>query len=150
MKQQDQLVAALKLLGGPSVLGRLPQGPIEIHHLIADGLPVEALVHLLGSLTAIAPSDALGTVIAISGTAAKRHRKEGKRLNARQGESVWRFANLLAQASCVFGSQEEAERWLLTPAVGLDHHRPFDLMTTGLGAGVVARHLARIDYGIYA
>jgi hypothetical protein len=43
---------------------------------------------------------------------------------------------ILAKATAVLGSQEEAELWLEHPAIGLDQHRPIDRE----GVKVVAAH----------
>jgi hypothetical protein len=44
-----------------------------------------------------------------------------------------KFAEILAKATEVFGSQEEAEQWLQRPATGLDQRRPIDLLTNACG-----------------
>jgi putative toxin-antitoxin system antitoxin component (TIGR02293 family) len=54
----------------------------------------------------------------------------------------------LAKASAVFGSQGEAERWLVRPAIGLNQHRPIDLLATPAGMEVVDEILQRLEYGV--
>ena len=66
-----------------------------------------------------------------------------------ESERVWRFAEILAQATRVFGSQVEAERWLSHPAIGLEGRKPIELLTTHPGARLVAQYLTRIEYGVY-
>ena len=55
-----------------------------------------------------------------------------------------------AKASDIFGSQEEAERWLDSPAIGLNQHRPIDLLATPAGLEIVEDYLTRIEYGVYS
>lgn len=43
---------------------------------------------------------------------------------------TWLFAETLAKATDVFGTQERAEEWLAKPAMGLDRRRPIDLLQT--------------------
>ena len=58
-------------------------------------------------------------------------------------------AEILAKATRVLGSQEEAEQWLKRPAIGLDRRRPVDLLTTPAGAKLVETYLGRLEYGVY-
>jgi hypothetical protein len=62
-----------------------------------------------------------------------------------ESERVWRFAEVLAQATSVFGSQAEAERWLGQSVIGLDHRKPIELLRTHPGARLVSEYLTRID-----
>ena len=59
------------------------------------------------------------------------------------------FAEILTKATRVFGSQDEAERWLKRPAIGLDQKRPVDLLTTPAGVKLVEDHLERLEYDVY-
>jgi putative toxin-antitoxin system antitoxin component (TIGR02293 family) len=56
---------------------------------------------------------------------------------------------ILAKATRVLGSQEEAEQWLKRPAIGLNRRRPIDLLTTRVGAKLVEIYLGRLEYGVY-
>ena len=47
------------------------------------------------------------------------------------------------------GSIAAAERWLMTPAMGLDQRRPVDLMQTIDGIAQVTQLLLRMRYGVY-
>jgi putative toxin-antitoxin system antitoxin component (TIGR02293 family) len=59
------------------------------------------------------------------------------------------LAEILARATQVFGSQEEAEQWLERPAMGLDNNRPLDLLDTPAGVEMVEDFLTRLEYGVY-
>ena len=60
-----------------------------------------------------------------------------------------KFAQILTKATAVFGSKQEAERWLEQPAIGLDQRRPIDLLATLNGAEIVEDFLARLEFGVY-
>ena len=50
-----------------------------------------------------------------------------KRLIREQSVRMWKFAEILAKATKVFGSRREAEQWIKRPATGLDQRRPIEL-----------------------
>jgi len=53
------------------------------------------------------------------------------------------------KATEIFGSQEEAERWLDRPALALGGNRPINLLSTPAGIELVESHLERIEFGVY-
>ncbi|MGF7207790.1 putative toxin-antitoxin system antitoxin component (TIGR02293 family) [Skermanella aerolata] len=69
--------------------------------------------------------------------------------NSEQSGRTCKFAETLAKAAAVLGSQEEAERWLERPAIGLDQRRPIDLLSTPAGVEMVENLLERLEYGVY-
>jgi putative toxin-antitoxin system antitoxin component (TIGR02293 family) len=81
----------------------------------------------------------------------QRRRKDAahSHLSPEQSSRTWRFAEVLAQATEVLGSQSAAERWLESPAIGLENRRPLDLLATDAGAEAVRTYLTQIDYGVY-
>lgn len=60
-----------------------------------------------------------------------------------------KFAEILAKATELFGSRQEAEHWLERPAIGLNRHRPIDLLATPAGAELVKTFLAQIEFCVY-
>jgi putative toxin-antitoxin system antitoxin component (TIGR02293 family) len=58
-------------------------------------------------------------------------------------------AKILAKAYAIFGSQEDAERWLRSPAIGLNRQRPIDLLAIRAGAEIVETFLSQLEYGVY-
>jgi putative toxin-antitoxin system antitoxin component (TIGR02293 family) len=55
-----------------------------------------------------------------------------------------------AQAAEELGSAEAAEKWLMTPAMGLEQRRPIDLMHTMDGIALVTQLLSRMHFGVYS
>lgn len=145
-----KLREAAELLGGAETLSRLPESSLDAHELLARGLPPRALEHLLDHLLVLKPSDALERAIGMSGRTLQRRRQvQTKLLDTNQSIRTWVFAKILGRATAVFGSQEEAERWLESPAMGLDRWRPLDLLATSEGAELVEDFLDRLEYGVY-
>lgn len=80
----------------------------------------------------------------------RRKDTPSKPLSQEQSGRTWKFAEILAKATDVLGSQAEAEQWLERPAIGLDQRRPIDLLSTPAGIELVEDYLERLEYGVYA
>jgi putative toxin-antitoxin system antitoxin component (TIGR02293 family) len=57
--------------------------------------------------------------------------------------------SVLAQATKLFGSKEDAEAWMGRPALGLGGHKPIDLLSTPAGMKLVENFLVQMEYGVY-
>jgi putative toxin-antitoxin system antitoxin component (TIGR02293 family) len=142
-----------KLLGGRSVLRRLIHDEVEAHLRIVEGIPTRAMLRLIADLHVLTT----GSVLLVMRMSARNfhRRKEAAEKNPAasltvdEGSRLWKFTELLAQATRTLGSQEAAERWLNNPQIGLDGKRPVELLTTTPGAELVADLLTRMDYGVY-
>ena len=149
MEAQD-LQRVSDLLGGASVLRRTPSSQLEAHELILDGLPGAALQHLLRTLTILDRTISLESAVGMSRrTFQRRKDAPAEPLSKDQSQRTWDFAEVLAKATNVLGSQAEAEEWLGRPAVGLNGRRPLDLLATSAGARLVQEFLDRLEYGVY-
>jgi putative toxin-antitoxin system antitoxin component (TIGR02293 family) len=143
-----QRVAAL--LGGPRVLRRRLDSALDTHDLLTAGLPAPALRYLVTHLRIIQSAGSLEKAIGMSLRTYQRHRDGDTRpLSAEQSGRTWKFAEILAQATAIFGSQEEAEQWLERPAMSLGRRRPIDLLASPAGVELVQDHLTRLEYGVY-
>ena len=141
--------AVAELLGGRRILKQTIGNALAAHELIGAGLPGEALTYLEGRLTvldAIAFEKAIGMSLR---TLQRRRADPNQALSVEQSGRVWKFAEILAKASEVMGSQRDAEEWLSEPAIGLNGYRPLDLLTTSAGADLVENFLGQIEYGVY-
>lgn len=140
-----------KLLGGRDILRRDVDGPLDAHELLQDGLPARALTHLVDHVQLLRSSDQFEKAVGMSQRTLQRRREALDRpLNPEQGGRTWKFAEVLAKATAVFGSQTEAEQWLQRPAMGLNQRKPLDLLSTAAGIEAVEEHLGRLEYGVYA
>lgn len=144
-----QRVAAL--LGGTRILGRSLEDPLDAHEMLLRGLPGRALTHLIGCLVILRPSASLDKAVGMSvRTFQRRKERPEKPLSQEQSGRTWKFAEILAKATDVLGSQDEAEHWLERPAIGLDGRRPIELLATPAGVELVEQLLTRLEYGVYA
>jgi putative toxin-antitoxin system antitoxin component (TIGR02293 family) len=139
------------LLGGARILSRRLTSALDAHELLLQGLPASAVDHLVGSLIIIGKNESLEKAVGMSVRTWQR-RKDAplKPLTQEQSGRAWKFAEILARATDVLGTQEEAEQWLERPAIGLDQRRPLDLLGTPAGVELVEDHLQRLEYGVYA
>jgi putative toxin-antitoxin system antitoxin component (TIGR02293 family) len=148
--QAGELRRVVDLLGGERVLRRRLTSPLDAHELLVQGLPGKALAYLLDSLVAIQKDASLERAVGMSlRTVQRRKVAPMKRLNQEQSGRTWKFAEILAKATAIFGSREEAEQWLERPATGLDRRRPIDLLATPAGVEIVEDFLTRLEYGVY-
>lgn len=138
------------LLGGDRILRHALHGPLDAHEMLLEGLPGTALTHLLDNLVVLRPTAALQKAVGMSlRTVQRRKDAPATRLSQDQSDRTWKFAEILARATAVFGSQREAEEWLERPAMGLDQRRPIDLLATTAGTEMVETFLQRLAYGVY-
>ena len=55
----------------------------------------------------------------------------------------------LHKAIQVFGSVDNARRWMREPAIGLDQQIPARLVSTAAGAELVDTYLDQIEYSVF-
>lgn len=144
------LARTAELLGGARVLTHVPTSPIEAHDLVERGLPGRALDHLWKVLSEHDATGVFESGVGMSVRTLQRLRKKpGGRLDRAQSGRAWQFVRILVRAADVLGSLDEAQRWLETPALGLEGRRPIDLLSTPDGVEMVETLLLRMDYGVY-
>lgn len=143
-----QRVAAM--LGGAKILQRELRSPLDAHEMLLQGLPGRALSYLVENLVVLGRTASLEKAIGMSlRTFQRRKDAPSKPLSQEQSGRTWKFAEILAKATDVLGSQDEAEHWLERPAMSLDQRRPIDLLATPAGVELVEDLLGRIEHGVY-
>jgi putative toxin-antitoxin system antitoxin component (TIGR02293 family) len=146
----DQVVLGrtVEILGGKAAFPHPIRSRLEAHDALRVGLRSVALQFILETL-ALDKAD-LTKAIGISLRTLQRYREEpGRLLSPEQSGRAWKFAEVLARATEVFGSRAEAERWLERPAIALDQRKPIELLSTPTGVEMVEDHLTRLEYGVY-
>ena len=123
--------------------------PLQAHDLVTKGLPVVAARELMASFHII-DRNAVLRAVGISERTLQRGKAAGKLLDANASDRAMRLASVAEQAIDVLGSQAAAERWLSTPAMGLDQRIPIDLLQSSEGTDLVRTLLTRMDHGVYA
>jgi putative toxin-antitoxin system antitoxin component (TIGR02293 family) len=143
--------AAFELVGGTDVFDASPENALDVHDLIASGIPGRALMSFIESLPGLRRSAVFEQALGMSmRTYQRRQEAPDAILSSEQGARLWKLAEILANAAALFGSLGEAENWLGEPAIGLDDRRPIDLLATPAGIGLIEEYLGRLRYGVYA
>jgi putative toxin-antitoxin system antitoxin component (TIGR02293 family) len=145
-----ELQRVADLLGGRRVLRHSLNSPLDAHEMLVRGLPGNALKHLIDNLLVLKKTGPLERAVGMSLlTFQRRKSAPAKPLSQEQSGRAWKFAEILAKATSMMGSQEAAEQWLERPAIGLDQRRPIDLLSTPAGVELVETFLERLEYGVY-
>jgi len=147
--EDDTVKSVVKLLGGKRVLRKTVATPLDAHDLILNGLPSAALLHLADTIVGLQVEQVLRRAIGVSIRTLQRRKENPQPLSEEQGGRTWNFAEVLAQATRVFGSQAEAERWLNSSVLALSGRRPIDLLATPTGVEMVKTLLTQLEYGVY-
>jgi putative toxin-antitoxin system antitoxin component (TIGR02293 family) len=143
LSETAQIVA---LLGSPKALRGVHDQIDKLLEAVRRGLPtstVDALADSLGvQRTAVAD---LANVSIRTLT-----RKRDGVLDATASDRVMRVARILAFATRVLGSRENAARWMNTPNRALNAVPPIALLDTDLGTQEVEAVLGRIVHGVFS
>jgi putative toxin-antitoxin system antitoxin component (TIGR02293 family) len=141
---------AVEVLGGAKVLRHRVDTSLDAHDLLKQGLPARALDHMVDRVALLHDPRNFATALGMSPrTRQRKQAGQVQRLNRAQSDRTWKFAEVLARATEVFGSQERAEQWLVRPAIALDRRTPLELLDTAVGVEMVEDLLIRLDYGVY-
>ena len=151
MPANPEVARTFALLGGPENVHTQVITGLQAHDLISIGLPPASLMHLTKEVAFLANPEFLEKAVGISLRTLQRRKKDADDavLSVEQSNRTWKFAEILGRATDVFGSQAEAEAWMLRPAIGLDQRKPIDLLATSLGVEAIETYLTRIEYGVY-
>lgn len=137
------------LLGGRQALKKVITSKLDVHEVIVKGIPGIALKHMVDHVKIIDTADLLHAIGISVRTIQRRVESPQKPLSQEQSGRAWKFAEVLVKATQVFGSQAEAEKWLVSPAMALDQRRPIDLLSSPTGVEMVEQVLGRLEYGVY-
>lgn len=150
--EADEISKVMILLGGKRTFRHVPSDALGVHAAICSGFPGDALTQLVINVPVVADPRILDKAVGMSLRTLQRRKSESKKskLSIEQSARAWKFAEIVSKATAVLGSQSEAEKWLETPAIGLDQQRPLDLLTTPIGTELVEQFLERLEYGVYA
>lgn len=139
----------LASLGGAGVFGPIPDTPMGVHRLLARGMPVRALAHLVKTTPRLGETEVM---IRLFGHPIRRRLRGDKHnendFTPEDAEQVWRVAEVLVRAIRTLGA-ERAVSWLVETTPFLDNERPASLLSTPIGARLVKDLLGRIEYGVY-
>jgi putative toxin-antitoxin system antitoxin component (TIGR02293 family) len=132
----------------PSSLAQLNEiGLSSLLASIDEGLPAELAAEVQERLDL--PAEEMASLLNISPRTLERRRDRG-RLTLDESERLYRVVRLFHRAVDVFGSDEEARRWLKRPQLRLGDEIPLDIARLEPGARETERLLGRIEHGIPA
>ena len=124
---------------------------VMAHDAVMKGVSGRALTRIWESTKGALSTDAILKAIGVSTRTAHRIKTDpDKQLDARTTDGIYRLESVRALAHEVLGSEEAANEWLDTEAVGLEFRKPIDLVITSPGAEAVKTLLQRMKYGVYA
>jgi len=127
-----------------------PKSRLEVHEFLKDGLPGKAVFNLRRHCYILTYAHAVEPALGMSLRTVQRFEADkDKHLSSEQSSRTWKFAEIVARATPVFGSREAAEKWLSEPARALEGKKPIELLATQPGTQLVEDLLQQIDYGVY-
>jgi putative toxin-antitoxin system antitoxin component (TIGR02293 family) len=114
-----------------------PLEPLEIHRMIVEGLPGEAL--FVSSAMAF---DSMSEALELFDVSAKTAKQRiGERLSSSESEIALRIGRVLTMTREVLGSADAAREFLRTPNFALGGAVPRDLLKTAEGEQLVLAEL---------
>jgi len=152
LSEERELKRVEAWFGGPKVIRHKLRTKTDAHEVTLRGLPIRSVNHFLSALVILQWSGALEKALGVSQRTVQRRKAKAlgwKALNYEQSGRTLKFAEIVAKATEVFGSQQKAEDWLQRPAMGLDDRRPIELLATPAGRELVEDFLTRLEYGVY-
>ena len=125
----------------------LQMSPMVRHDIVKEGVSTNLLLSLIATYDRIHKQQVY-SVIGISEKTSNR--RKDHILPREAADATLALIEMTSLAEHVLGSHEDAEQWLVTPALGLDGRKPIELIATRAGAEMVKNHLIRMDYGVYS
>jgi putative toxin-antitoxin system antitoxin component (TIGR02293 family) len=116
--------------------------------LVSTGLPV-ASIRKLGAALGVRPVK-VGSLVNINEKTLERRLQSADRLKPAESERVARLMRIIALATIVLESEDNARKWLRRPLKVLAGKTPLDLTRTEPGAREVEHVLARLEHGVFS
>jgi putative toxin-antitoxin system antitoxin component (TIGR02293 family) len=147
--EHPTLPSTVDLLGGEAVIKRRIDSKIDVHELILTGLPNVSVTYLIERIPELKDELFFQKAIGMSLRTFQRKTASNRSLTSEQSGKTWNFAEVIAQATSVFGTTAAALEWLSNPAMALEGKVPLDLLDTSAGLEMVRDLLGRFEYGVY-
>jgi putative toxin-antitoxin system antitoxin component (TIGR02293 family) len=143
------LKETLDLLGGTSVIKGTIRSDLDAHEVIVKRFSAKAFRYVFRHTTTLNQSDVSNAAGVSLRTAQRISARPSELLSPEVSGRLWKFAEVLAKAIEVFGTRDDAEKWLGTPALALNKKRPIELLRSPVGVELVEQLLGRLDYNVY-
>jgi putative toxin-antitoxin system antitoxin component (TIGR02293 family) len=139
------IAAVASVLGGMQVLGQEVRSIGDLTLRIEHGLPKASLQSVAAS---IYPERARQRALIHSIVPEATYKRRRDRLTTAESEKTERLARIAALAQQVWGRDEDARAFLVSPHALLGDRSPVAAAATDLGARQVETLLATIEYGL--
>jgi putative toxin-antitoxin system antitoxin component (TIGR02293 family) len=121
---------------------------LAMSRLVSTGLPI-ASIRKLGAALGVRPGK-VGSLVNINQKTLERRLQSGERLKPTESERVARLMRIIALATIVLESEDNARVWLRRPLKVLAGKTPLDLTRTEPGAREVEHVLGRLEHGVFS
>jgi putative toxin-antitoxin system antitoxin component (TIGR02293 family) len=147
--QDGDRATASSWLGGKKFWIANPTNSGDVGSVLArGGLSYGAVEFLVSQLRTLTREEVAKAIGVSSRTLRRRRETPRMRMPMALATRTWKFAEMLATASQIFGGKEQAARWVSKPAIGLDGRRPIDLQPAE-EAELVIDFLGRLEHNVY-
>lgn len=122
--------------------------PVTCIYLLADGVKKQQyneLVHVIFKFT-----DKDFAIIAGTSARTLSRLKSNQNIPTQAAEVTISLMRAYSRATEIFGSEENAVKWLKTPNTLLGNNTPVQALSSRFGAEEVMDMLGRIEYGVYS
>ncbi|MBA3828116.1 MAG: DUF2384 domain-containing protein [Taibaiella sp.] len=119
----------------------------DLIHLIREGIPMQAMSHLM-DMTGITALE-MASITHTSDRTLRRYTPEQK-LSQEQSERMIEVARLYSRGEEVFGSLPLFKEWMDTMLMPLGNKKPKEFLDTSLGINMLINELGRIEHGVLA
>ena len=138
--------AGLGLATGLPLIG----DDVQVHDFVTRGMSARDFVAFRQSFHGVEQKDLLAALGISDRTSQRLAAEPDRTADSHVTDKVVQLAKIRALATQVLGTQDAAEQWLITPALGLEQRRPIDLVRSTGGIGMIFDLLHRMQHGVYA
>lgn len=147
--EYEKLPRTVDFLGGEAVMKRKIETKLDVHVLIQHGFPYGVMTYLISNVPELKNPEFLQKAVGMSVRTSQRKNAGNYVLTSEQSSKAWNFAEVMTQATALFGSKQGGVSWLCRPALALEGQRPIDLLSTSAGHDLVKDLLTRLEFGVY-
>jgi putative toxin-antitoxin system antitoxin component (TIGR02293 family) len=128
-----------------------PPGIDDLFTLVTTALAgVEASLVSKVAKDLLIQQEEIAQILHVSSKTLRNYEMERKKLNPTTSEQVLKLQRMADKGKEVFGDPKAFLRWLQTPAYGLEHQIPMQLLQTSGGIDLIIEELDRIAYGDFS
>jgi putative toxin-antitoxin system antitoxin component (TIGR02293 family) len=135
------------IIGRKTFPPNVPENTLEIYDFVNNGIP-KVSVDIIAAVLEI-PMTKMANLLHLSYKTLTRKNKKDL-LDPLVSSHTYEMSNVIAKGLEVFEDGEKLKRWLHKENRALKGRKPFDLLNTPTGIGLVNQILGRLEEGIYS